>query len=144
MSKLEEAAKGSKEVVSKEAKEAPSIAGDGRRVRTEPVKITRDSLRNRGPLACAKLFKRPGYKNFWMRDSVEDSYAFDKYWNLGYDFVRDEKGKVVSVGRSSERMFLLEIPEELHSDILQAKHELKLEETERRKQQADKPSQNQV
>ena len=97
--------------------------------RKRPVRITRDLLVNKGPLVVPESAKRSGMVNFWMKD---EAYKFEKYQRLGFDFATDSQGQKVSVGRQGEKMFLLEIPQDLHDQIKAIKHDLRLEKTAER------------
>jgi len=109
---------------------ASKPAEDALSGRKRPTRITRDMLVNKGPLVVPESFKKAGMVNFWMMDSPHN---FEKYQRLGYDFATNDKGEKCSVGRSGETTYLLEIPKELHDDILAVKHELRLEKTAERR-----------
>ena len=105
---------------SKIAKEAPTD-------RKRPVRVTRDMLVKKGPLIVPESVRKPGMVHYWMKDGP---YQFEKYNRLGYEFTIDNDGKKVSVGRTGEILYLLEISKDLHEDIQAMKKEIKSEHTD--------------
>lgn len=100
------------------------VASKGRK---RPIRVTRDLLVKKGPLQVPESVKKPGMVYFWMKDGP---YQFENYSRLGYDFVTDDKGNNISIGRQGETMFLLEIPKDLHDELRALKAELKAERTD--------------
>ena len=120
-------------------KEKP--AREASTTRKRKVRVSRDVLVNKGPLVVPNSVKKPGMVYFWMLD---EPYKFDKYRDLGYEFVEDARGNKVSVGRQGETMFLLEIPEDIHNEWKALKHELRMEKTAERKDIQNPRSQGQT
>lgn len=107
-----------------EAKEATAVeAGTSRR---RPVRITRDLLVNKGPLHIPDQYRKPGMHYFWMKDGP---YAFEKYASFGYDFALDDAGNKISKGRAGEKMYLLDIPQDLYDELHAMKVSIKKERT---------------
>lgn len=112
--------------IDKKAKEAvkKKPAVEAKESRKRPSRITRDLLVNKGPLNVPESVKKSGMVYFWMKDGP---YQFEKYARLGYDFVTDDNGHKVSKGRQGETMILLEIPKDIHDEIIALKKEIKKE-----------------
>ncbi len=107
-----------------------AIEAKGRRER--PTRITRDMLVNKGPLRVPSGVIESGMVPYWMKDTP---YAFDKYYERGYDYAYDRDGNIIRVGnREGEGMILLKIPQELYDQTQSEKIALKAEMTAERKE----------
>lgn len=102
-----------------------SKAVDVKEDRRRSIRITRDLLVNRGPLHVPESIKKPGMVYFWMKD--DDEFKFEEYRRKGYEFALDENGKKVRKGRQGEVLYLLDIPVEIHDQLVALKQDIRKE-----------------
>ena len=114
----------------KEASDKSAVEAAIKEVRARPVRVTRDMLVNKGPLRIPTGVIKPGMVGYWMKEAP---YAYDKYYERGYDYAHDKDGQVVRSGSKGEVMILLEVPQEIYDQTQALKQEIRAETTAERK-----------